>query len=179
MNKGINLLGFEKKITINANLKKLKLLRILGVGLLFGISGLSIILFLFIALSPLPALQDEEKAALNRLAVHHPDIAQLFLINDRVKSGEVILSKRTNYNEILTEVRGVMPDDMTVGGLIIKKEEFSITVLSRSLLALDEFLNSLIAKSEEKKHFSKVLLTKLFLNEETKLFNATIVMQTL
>ena len=89
------------------------------------------------------------------------------------------MSKRTNYNEILTEVRGVMPDDMTVGGLIIKKEEFSITVLSRSLLALDEFLNSLIAKSEEKKHFSKVLLTKLFLNEETKLFNATIVMQTL
>ena len=108
MNKGINLLGFEKKITINANLKKLKLLRILGVGLLFGISGLSIILFLFIALSPLPALQDEEKAALNRLAVHHPDIAQLFLINDRVKSGEVILSKRTNYNEILTEVRGLL-----------------------------------------------------------------------
>ena len=83
MSKGINLLGAEQQISAKMGIgsRKLKILRAVAVWMLFGISGASIALFLFIALSPLPTVQQEEQKVLATLSEHHPDIAKLLLIN--------------------------------------------------------------------------------------------------
>src|SRR5260370_33643640 len=99
MNKGINLLKTEKKISVAVASQKLNIIRLIAVGLLFATSALSTVLFLLIVLSPLPDLQKQEKTLLATISQSHPDIAKLFLINDRLKSSDTIINKRNKFEQ--------------------------------------------------------------------------------
>src|SRR6266403_164076 len=143
MNKGINLFKAERKISVNVASQKLTILRFVAVGLLFITSAFSIVLFLLIYLSPLPDLQKQEKTLLTTLSTSHPDIAKLFLINDRLKSSENIINKRKNFDQLLELVRQRMPSDVSIAAMTMNKETISITVLSSSMVSLDNFLNNL------------------------------------
>ena len=181
MSKGINLLGAEQQISAKMGIgsRKLKILRAVAVWMLFGISGASIALFLFIALSPLPTVQQEEQKVLATLSEHHPDIAKLLLINDRIKGSETILAKRTDYEQTLDKIKNQMPIDTSITGLTMNSQEISVTVTSAPLASLDTFLNNLIAATESKKDFSRITLTRFFSNETTRSFSLTITVVTL
>ncbi len=181
MSKGINLLGAEQQISAKMGIgsRKIKILRASAVWLLFGISGASIALFFFIALSPLPSVQQEEQKSLATLSQYHPDIAKLLLIDDRVKGSETLLAKRSDFDLTLDKIKNKMPAGTSITGLSMDSQEISITVTSSSLESLDTFLSNLITATEEKKDFSKITLTRFFSNEVTKDFSLTITVVTL
>lgn len=179
MSKSINLLGLGTNISIPKVSQKIRILRLCALVFLFFISGVSIILFLLIALSPLPTLQKKEQDVLVQLSQYHTGMAQLLLVNDRMKHSEIILSKRPAYDHTLDTIQERMPSDVAISSLTITKKEASITVASSSLDSLDTFLNNLISATEEKKDFSKVVLTKFFSDEENGAFGLTITLNTL
>lgn len=181
MSKGINLLGAEQQISAKMGIgsRKLKILRTVAVWLLFGISGASIALFLFIALSPLPSVQQEEQNVLATLAKYHPDIAKFLFVNDRIKGSQMILAKRSNYDQILDKIKKKMPEDSSITGITMNSDEIAVTVTSSSLASLDTFLNNLIAATEAKEDFSKVTMTRFFSNEDSKDFSLTVSLVTL
>lgn len=179
MSKGINLLGTEKQISVKIGSRKLKLLRITALSLLFGVSGLSIVLFLLIALSPLPTLQKQEQSALEKLSQYHPEIAKHILIQERLKNSEQILAKRSVFDQTFSKIKSRLPANITITGITMNAHEISVTVASSSLIALDTFLNSLIASAENKEDFSKVILSKFSSNEGDNQFSLTLILVTL
>jgi Tfp pilus assembly protein PilN len=179
MSKGINLVGSEKQISVKIGSKKIKLLRMISLSLLFGVSGLSIILFLLIALSPLPSLQKQEQSALQTLSQYHPDIAKHMLVEERLKNSEIILAKRSVFDQTLIKIKNKLPPDATITGITMNSGEISLTVTSTSLVVLDTFLNNLITAAEQKEDFSKVILSKLTTSEGGNTYSLTIKVVTL
>lgn len=174
MNRGINLLREKKQVTLSPALKKLRILRIIALGFLFTISCFSIILFLLIALSPLPSLQQQEKNSLSTISQYHPDMARLELIVDRLKSSMVIIQNRNNFDQTLSEVRDMMPNGLTIVALNMQEKKISLTVTSQSLTSMDTFITNLTNSVDEKKNFSQVFLAGLITDEQRKLYTLTI-----
>ena len=174
MSKGINLLGGERRGILNKNIRNFQILRIIAVSLLFGISGFSIILFLLIALSPLPSLQQQEQNAKQNIAAYHEDMAQLLVISDRIQGGEAILKKRTNYAEPLVVLRQQMPAGLNVTSILVEDKTISLTVISSSLQVLESFLTNMTSITEEQNVFSKVILSKFFFSEGSQSFSLTL-----
>lgn len=179
MNNGINLLGKKNQAPISPGLRKLITLRLIAVWSLFGIAGFSIILFLLISLSPLPALIQQEKTALFTMSAHHQDVAKLLFVQDRLKTSSQILVKRPSFYEKLRAVQERMPNEVTITELSIDTEVIVVTVSSPSLPFLDTFTNNLLEAAANKEDFSEVVMTKLFTNEQTNTFTMTVSLTTL
>lgn len=166
MNKGINLLRPEERLTVKPASLKLGFLRVVALSLLFGVSAISIVLFLLIALSPLPTLQKQEQSALSAIAKFHPDIAKLFIVDDRLKNGQTILTQRKKLDEPLSKILEKMPGSVAVIALSINKDKMSVTVSSQSLPGIKTFIDNLVNATDNRKDFSKIILTN-FLTDET------------
>src|SRR5258706_16470793 len=114
MNSGINLLGNKKQISVSPAIKKLRLVRGIAIILLSFVAFSSMVLFLLIAFSPLPALQKQEQNAIQTLAQYHPDVAKIALVNDRLDTSSQIVNKRNNFDQVLLSVRNQMPTELSV-----------------------------------------------------------------
>ncbi|HEX8931989.1 MAG TPA: hypothetical protein VF810_02435, partial [Patescibacteria group bacterium] len=136
MNKGINLLRPEERIVIKSDYFRLGLLRVIALSMLFSIAAVSVVLFLLIALSPLPTLQKQEQSALDTIAKFHPDIAKLFIVEDRLNNSQVVLNNRKNFDQSLSKIKEKMPSSLAVTALTINKDKASVTVASSSLAGM-------------------------------------------
>lgn len=175
MSSNINLLGnkIENK-TLSKFFTKISILRFIATGLIFVVSVSSIILFILISISPLPALQEQEKAVGEALAQQSSDIATIAVINDRSKDISRLLAQRQSFDTIIDRVRSKMPNGMSVTAFTVTKDTLSITVASKSLSSLDQFINKLIQAAEEKKDFSRVTLGDLAIEGDIFLLKVTV-----
>lgn len=167
MSRGINLLVEEKKKTVHPLITKIIALRISAVGLLFLVSILSVILFLLIALSPIPQLRRQEQVAKDNLATFHPDIAKLQIINERATAIAGIMTKRTAFDKTIDFLQSKLPRGVSIETLTMSKKAIEVTVSSKSLNSLNAFINNLDASVEQKDTFSSVTLSSLS-SEDTK-----------
>jgi hypothetical protein len=161
MNEGINLLDQNKKssgVILPGHLQKM---RILVIGLLFIVSVSSVILFILVELSPLPALQTQEKSLEQTLLSSKSDIVKLSLVKERTTSISTLLAKRQNLDEKLGLVQDKISGNTTVTSLQADNTGILLTAESGSLQDLDNFLNGLIQYVQEKKIFSQVILVDL------------------
>lgn len=179
MNSGINLLEKKKASIGLLHYQKLRLLRLIAVGLLFLVSTLSIILFLLISFSPLPQLKRQEEQALSTLSQYHPDIAKLYLVNERTDVINNIITKRKYLDKTIGGIQTMLPTGVKVDALSINNNTVSLSVSSGSLELLDIFINSLLNSVQEKKDFSKVTLTSLSVDNQKDLFLITVSLVTL
>lgn len=170
---GINLLGTKKENAVK-NLPKVRLLRRIAVILLVSISAISVILFLLILFSPLPALQKEEKHAITVLSASHTDIAKLILVKDRLESSKSIISHRSTYEQNLLKIMDTMPDGVTIIEMGMKEKKISLRVSSNSLALLDTFITGLVHATMEKKEFSDVTMIDLESSDQRNTYLMTI-----
>ncbi len=159
MSSTINLL--EHKDENKPAFTKLKVLRIIAAGLLFGVSVSSVVLFIFISLSPLGILKKQEKDTSVSLSQFDTEIAKLSLLRERAINIKEVMSKRFHYEDTIGLLQQYMSSDLTITSLNMDKNSLSITVSSNSLMSIDKFVNNLIQSAESKKGFSKVTLTSL------------------
>lgn len=156
--------------------RRLLIMRTIALVVLFGIGSFSIILFLFITLSPLPALQKQEQTAKETLLQQHENVAKLMLVHDRVKGSETILHSRSSFDKLLAEIRKKMPSDLAVTGLSIADKSFAITVSTKSLALLDAFINTMLDMTGKGKRFSELNLTNFFIDSEQNALTLTLTM---
>jgi hypothetical protein len=179
MNSRINLLGQKKQTLDTATARKIKVFRTIAMVMLFGVSALSIILFILIAVSPLPALKIQEQQSRDTLANYHPDIAKLALVDDRLRTAVQVLNKRPNFDKMFDTVKEKMPSGIVTTGVSIDGNSISLTVSSPSLSLLDTFLNNLMTAAENKRDFSKVTLASLYLSDDQTSYIMTVTLVTL
>lgn len=179
MSNGINLLGKKNQAAVSPAARKLWRMRLVAIWSLFVISGFSIILFLLIALSPLPALLQQEKSALATLASHHQEVAKVLFLQDRLQTTSQIIAKRPSFDAKLQAVQDLMPAGIDITEMSIDQKGITVTVSSSSLLLLDTFTNNLLASVDAKKDFSEVVMGKLFINPQRNVFSMTVSLTTL
>jgi len=158
MNKGINLLGRKIQTPVTKAVERLKLLRVIAISLLFIISVSSIVLFLLIALSPLPSLQKKEQSVLKVLSAEHSDIAKLEITKERLGISSAIIDKRNDFSKSVEKIISKMPTGLSISAVKMKNKDVSIIVSGESLSSLENFIDTLTKASDEKKDFTSVTL---------------------
>jgi hypothetical protein len=176
MNNNINLLGHKDQVSVPRASQKLKLLRVIAVLLLFGISTASIILYILIYFSALPAAQQREQSALATIAESHTEMTKIALIQDRLTGISVILAQRNQYEKVVASLQNKMPPGLDVYELNISKKNATITVQSNSLDLLETFLNNVVDAVGPKKEFSQVILNSIVSDDDTAKFSLTVSM---
>ncbi|HWY79699.1 MAG TPA: hypothetical protein VNW29_05055 [Candidatus Sulfotelmatobacter sp.] len=161
MNEGINLLEPNKKTTQTAFFRRLHTMRVITVGILFIVSVSSVIIFILVALSPLPALQKQEQSLSLNLSQFQKDIVKLALLNERTSSIKNIVSKRQTLDQPLGLIQAKMTSGTTITAMQTDKKSIILTVNNSSLKSLDDFLNGIIQYVQEKTVFSNVTLISL------------------
>src|SRR5260221_116547 len=94
MNEGINLLEPNKNTRASMFLHRLHTMRVVTVGLLFIVSVSSVILFILVALSPLPTLQRQEQYLRQTLSASKSNIVKLALVKGQTDSIDRLLTQR-------------------------------------------------------------------------------------
>src|SRR6266700_3271484 len=105
MNKGINLLAPNNNAGSAIFLRRIQKTRILTIGLLFIISVSSVILFILVALSPLPALQRQEQFLQQTLSASKSTIVKLSLVNSQTDAVNNLLTKRKSFDKQISLVQ--------------------------------------------------------------------------
>ncbi len=174
MNEGINLLEPNKKSSSVVILKHLQTTRIIVVSLLFLVSAFSVILFILVAISPLPTLKNQEQSLELNLLQSKNDIAKLALINDRTDGISHFLAKRQMLDQTLGVIESKLSGNSVVSAIQTNSSSIVVTVDSNSLQDLDNFINGLIVLVQQKKDFSQVTLVDLANNQSTNEYEITV-----
>ena len=174
MNNNINLLGHKDQVSVPRASQKLKLLRVLAVLMLFSISAASIILYILIYFSALPAAQQREQAALATIAESHPDMQKIALIQDRLNGISVIVTQRNQYDKVIGSVQSKMPPGIDVYELNISKKNATVTVTGTSLDLLETFLTNIVDATGPKKEYTQVTLNSIVSDDITNKYTLTV-----
>lgn len=158
MSRGINLLGRKQQTAIAPVQTKLNKMRAFAMGSLFLVSASSIIIFVLITFSPLPAVQRQADTASATLTQSQQTIAKLLLLHDRTNASMDIIKKRTRFVQHIQLITGRLPTGVRVKEFSLSKDTISVTVTSASLAPLDSFVNDLVISADQKKDFKKVAL---------------------
>lgn len=161
MNNNINLLDYRTKINIQSYDTKHRSLRIVATGLLFIVSGLSIVFFLLIALSPLPDLIKQQEKVSSNLELEKNNIAKLALVKDRVENIKTIIDKRTYLDKELESIQTKIPSGIKIDNLNLSKGKVSLTLKTQSLALFKDFLDEITRDKETGGEFSEVKLVEL------------------
>lgn len=173
MSNDINLYKF-KKGKLSSEGKRLSLLRGVAIIALFCISASAVILYILIALSPLPALKKEEENSLNAMSLLHDDEAKEIIVHERMDVIGSILSKRQHFDKIIKDVTSLLPSGLTVTGMSIDDKGASFTIKGSSLSKIDKFINELVNSPQNGTAFSRISLSNLIILDQTNIFSATI-----
>lgn len=179
MSSRINLLGIKKKEAARPLLKKLIVMRLSAMIILFLTAAFSVILFMLIALSPLPQLRKQEALAINTLSQSKDDVAKLVILNERMNAVEVLLTKRNDYDQLLSKIQSYSPSGLQITGFSFSTEGISVTVGSNSLKQIDAFMNGLVNAVQQKQNFSHVTVSNLALDSLKDQFSLTLLLQPL
>ncbi|HSX08908.1 MAG TPA: hypothetical protein VLF93_02035 [Candidatus Saccharimonadales bacterium] len=179
MNEGINLLEPNKKTTSTEFIKRLQLMRAVVVSLLFIVSVSSIILFILVILSPLPALKKQEQSLQETLALSRNDIVKYDLIKERTTSISKFLANRPKLDEEIGLIESKLTGGTAVTQIKIDTGGTTITVESNSLQDLDNFVNGMIDLVQQKKEFSKATMMDLTSNQNNGKYEMTILLTSL
>src|SRR5256885_552249 len=109
MKYGINLLENKHKATTKPVSNGLKRLRLVAIGSLFFVSAASIVLFLLIALSPLPQLQRQESESRQQLTHYNSDMLKLAIVNERAGAIGSIVASRPSYDKAIEMLKNKAP----------------------------------------------------------------------
>lgn len=174
MNEGINLIAPQGNTGSPVFLRRVQKMRFLTVSLLFVVSAASIILFLLVALSPLPALQKQVQELEQTLAASKDSVVKLNLVNSQTDSITKLLAQRRSYEPPIKLVEDKFSGDMKVEQLQMDNSIMLVTVESTSLQSIDTLLTALGNYVKEKNTFTKVTLVDLTIDGSANMYSATV-----
>lgn len=179
MNYGINLLENKNKSKAKPASSGLRKLRWIAIGSLFFVSSASVILFLLIALSPLPQLQRQEATARQTLSQYNSEMVKLAVINERTGAISSIIASRPSYDKTIEMLKSIAPDGVVITGFDFKKGLLEVIVSSKSLTSIDTFLNTLADNTKPRGLFRSVMVSPILVDEDKQVVNVTVDIGTL
>lgn len=144
----INLAIKRKKTSILISTAKVKKLRLFALIFLFAVGGLSAVLFLIIASSPLPSLRVQEKEAVSTLGNYQVQFGKYLLIKDQLASIQKLLDSRPDLSPSIDIFLSLIPPEVTVSSVAFTETTLSFGVTTHSLSALESFFAAVKEKAE-------------------------------
>ena len=151
----------------NTLLNKIAAIRVFSLSFLFIVSFSSIVLFMLIALSPLPSLQQREKEEAKTLSLFNEKIVKVLLTKERVNHITTVLNTRPVYAETLQKMTAQVPGDIVVDSVKVVGSKIEMNVSSGTLVNLDMFQANMLQLNKKEKRFKKIILTGLTLDADT------------
>jgi Tfp pilus assembly protein PilN len=174
MSEGINLLDPDKKSKRSGAVLRFEGLRIFAGSMLFLVSTASVILFILVAISPLPKLQEQQRSLEQTLSTSKTDIAKLAYVNERTDTINQILTKRQSLDQTLGLIESKLPGDVHIAAIRADKNVVTVTATGKSLQSLDTFLNGLLSFVKAKSAFSQATMTELASDDQDGVYSMTI-----
>ena len=176
MNEGINLLAPNGKNATVSAVKHMDWMRVVAGSLLFLVSASSVILFIMVALSPLPALLKQEQSLRSTLSASDAQIVKLGLVNERTVAISTILKQRVSLDQTISLIESKLEKNVQIIAIRADHNTITVTLESSSLTSLDTFLNGMISYVQEKKGFSQITLNDLMQDDVTNEYSMTVTM---
>ena len=172
MNEHINLLDATNSRNYAHILTKLRLLRFIAVGFLFLVATASIMLFLIIAFSPLPRLQQEEERYIQTLNAgeYRMKMDKYFYINSRLKDIATILAKRPDVVASYEIIEKSFTPSVQVNFLDIAENSITVNLSSLSLSDIDHVVDNLSQQAEEDQRFRSLTLSGVSYDERENIY---------
>ncbi|MBP6882524.1 MAG: hypothetical protein KBC15_03145 [Candidatus Levybacteria bacterium] len=161
MSEEINLLYNKKQVRKSQLVAKVRFLRLIAVGLLGFVSFLSVILFLLVVSSPLPAIKKQQEAIVASLSNSHDVILKQSLLNTRLSDIQEIIKNRSNFEGLITVFEKGLPKSAVITQLTVERNTVNVTFTANDLDEITKYLDGLKAKARQKQTFKEVYLVSL------------------
>lgn len=159
MNKDINLVSGDSINVLES--ARVARFRALGTYFILAVGILSVLLFVLNKLlSPQPIV-DEQNKIISSMTKFNTTQVKLSILSQRLNDSTSILTKRTNYDLILSQIISQSPSDVVITSLSFEKKKVSLIVSSLSLLSLNSFIDSLKGLAEKKQYIKTVTVNNL------------------
>lgn len=155
MSSEINLLNTRRQGNV-ALQAKVKLLRLIAVGILFLVGVGSLVIFLLVLASPLPDLKKQETTLLNSLSQMHTKVLKQVLISTRLVDINKILSSRLDVDTRISQIRDKMPDGVSIEEVRVDTKEINIVFNSVTLGGIENISSVVKTMSQNDKSIAKV-----------------------
>ncbi|OGH07954.1 MAG: hypothetical protein A2W22_06825 [Candidatus Levybacteria bacterium RBG_16_35_11] len=165
MNKDINLLAHQEDQSLIEK-KRLKIFKNISFVFAGIVVFFSIVIFIVNATFSTASIKNQQESAINQITNLKDRSAKLFVVNNRILNISKIIKERNNYSSIESLLK-LTPNSVRINNLNFSTETFSITLISSSLLPLDDLINSYIAKLTKKELIKSLTINSLSLNQKT------------
>lgn len=137
-----------------------------GILSLILVALLAALFFLLGRLLSPGGVQRQQREALKSLELARDKQGALILIGDRVANTTKILNSRRDYSEELNTVFSLTAVGISINSMKVNKDKISLTVLSKSLVSLNDLTNSLVEMAQGKKLVKRLTIDSLVYNEK-------------
>lgn len=150
----INLAGKGSDLPKKERVEKI---RLISFASLFIIAVLSVLVFLVNLRLSTTSVKKQETQVSQNLTNYNQTIAKISLLNTRLSDISSILARRTDYSQNVEKIINFLSSNSTVVSYQEQGKVLTISISSKSLLDLNDFLNKTLALSS----VSDVKLTQL------------------
>lgn len=154
---------------LKSNAQRIKILRLISLGGLFFVSFLAILFFILGRIYSVSSVQKQQEEVLSKFTLIKEKQGKAILVNDRLININRTLSTRSDYRKNLEEVTVNFPENLTINAANITSQEMSLTVSSRSLSPLSEFVNRFIVMAG-RKEIKRLVIESLSYNDQSSLY---------
>lgn len=178
MNSSINLVSSRNQ-ALEREQKVLLMLRSVAVFLLITIAGISVLAFIITTQIPLSQIKNEEASTLQGISALSKKLTNYYLLKDRVSNVNKLLIIRKNYTEALAAVFDNVGEDLTIDSLIVEEGKLEIEISGKSLVPINEAINSIIGLGADGRRFKNLKLKSLSLNTQAGRYSVSLEAQIL
>lgn len=172
MSKSVNLLP-HKTVANRKGTVTILYIRFVSILLVFFLFLSALALFFINTVFSPEAEKKQESIILTNFTSVNSRMVKLFLLRDRLKDIQTIISKRISFDKILDEIRFQVPQNVTIDSLKIDRKEVTLFASSSSLSSLNIFLDNFVEMTNRKKLFRSILLKEIGFDGKNKFFLST------
>lgn len=172
MNSDINLVSPKDDQSVIEK-KRLRIVRNIAYVLAGIVVLFSIIVFIISTSFSNSSIKKQQESAINQLSMLKDKSAKVFVINNRILNIEKVLKQRNDFSSIESLLQ-IIPSSVKTNSLNFSEENISLTLISSSLLPLDDLINKYLDKVAKKQIIKNLSINSLNINEKTGNYFLTI-----
>ncbi len=151
-----------------------RLLRILAIISIFIVGISSLGLFLIIQSILPPGIRKQETAIQGKISSLHTKEAKIIIVSRKIKDIENIISKRPKYDQLITDITNIIPENVSINNVDINDKKVRLMVTSGSLLSLNKLLDNLFDMVENGKVIGNLTIGGISVNGSSGIYTMSV-----
>lgn len=173
MKSDINLISLNQAELVKEG-GMVRLLRILAIISIFIVAISSLVLFIIIqSISP-AGIRKQEVAVEGKISSLHIKEAKIIIVSRKIKDIENIISKRPKYDNLITDITNIIPENVSADNLDINDKKVGLMVTSGSLLSLNKLLDNLFDMVKNGKVIGNLTIGGISVNGNSGIYTMSV-----